>query len=184
MSGQRDDSGGAIPQASGLDEPEYDHGGADTPGRRGTRGGRREEIELDATDTSNRLDIDPSAAAHRPESSTHDQASVSSENDQGQSAGRAQGSRTTRNADAAQRSADAQRGPVMSRAAVVQRPAEAAATGRRSLALLQLLAAVVIVVLGVWLDNTIIYGNATPFSVVVHGLALQQLGLGLWKLLR
>jgi hypothetical protein len=185
MTGQQDDLGGSMPQASGPDELDYESG-ADASGRRGTRSGRREEIELDATDTSNRLDIDPAAAAatQRVDPSTRDQAALGADNDQAQSESRVQGARTMRIADATQRLADPQRGPAMSRAAVVQRPAEAAASGPRSLALLQLLAAVAVVVLGVWLDNTIIYGNATPFSVLVHGLALQQLGFSLWKLLR
>jgi hypothetical protein len=72
----------------------------------------------------------------------------------------------------------------MSRAALVQHAAPADETGDRSVALLQQLAAVIVVVGGAHFDSSIMYGNASVFSVVLHGLALQQLGYGLWKLVR
>jgi hypothetical protein len=73
----------------------------------------------------------------------------------------------------------------MSRAAVVARgKPDAAASGARSVPLVRLLCAVLIAVIGVWLDNSILYGNATLFSVIAHGLGLQQLVLGIRGLVR
>jgi uncharacterized protein (DUF2267 family) len=66
----------------------------------------------------------------------------------------------------------------MSRAAVVERPAPKAARSR-TVPLLQLLAALCVGVMGYWFDSSIAFGNASPLSVIAHGLALQQLLLGI-----
>jgi ribosomal protein L7/L12 len=171
----------SLPPALSLDESGSESGGADE--RRAVRNARREEIELDASGSSKSLDIDPAAAAQRPEPTGREQSAQQTDHlETADAAPRTAATRGARRADSTQQTTDAQRG--MSRAAVVQRPVTNTAATPRSLALLQILLAVVVVVLGVWVDNTIIYGNATLFSVIVHGLAIQQLGWGLWKLRR
>lgn len=67
--------------------------------------------------------------------------------------------------------------PPMSRAAVVERPVVEAPRSR-TVPLLQLLAAMCVAVCGYWFDSSIAFGNASPISVIAHGLALQQLCLG------
>jgi hypothetical protein len=71
----------------------------------------------------------------------------------------------------------------MSRAEVVPRVAPVARPSK-ALPLARVLGAVVIAVVGLHFDNTIVFGNANWFSVVLHGLALHQLLLGVWGLTR
>jgi len=66
-----------------------------------------------------------------------------------------------------------------SRAALIEHRRAAEAPRSRSVPLLQLLAACGVFAAGYWVDSSILYGNASPVSVVAHGLALQQLLLGL-----
>jgi len=172
---------GSLPPALGASV--LDTEDTDTHERtQGQRNPRRQEIELDASGSSNALDLDPTATAPRLEPSPRDQAAhgtLPAPNPPRS----APGARAARSTDA-QPAPDPQRGAAMSRAAVVQRPAASNSTASRQLALLQILCATAVIVAGVWLDNTIIYGNASHFSVVVHGLALQQFGWGVWKLRR
>ena len=63
------------------------------------------------------------------------------------------------------------------RAAVVQRRAVVQATSR-TLPLLQLCGALAVVAIGYWTDNSVIFGTASMFGVVAHGVALYQLILG------
>jgi ribosomal protein L7/L12 len=69
------------------------------------------------------------------------------------------------------------------KAAVLEHPEKAPARPRAR-ALLSLLAACAVAAIGVVFDNSIFFGNASWFSVVAHGLALHQLGLAVWGLLR
>lgn len=64
------------------------------------------------------------------------------------------------------------------RAAVVERRAADGAASTRTLPLLQVCFAVGVAATGYWIDSSIIYGSAGPWSVVAHGLALHQLALG------
>ncbi|HEX4351705.1 MAG TPA: hypothetical protein VHZ95_02300 [Polyangiales bacterium] len=75
--------------------------------------------------------------------------------------------------------------PPMSRAAVVQ-PVVVAddKKARRSRAVVQLLAAALVFVLGLYFDNSVLLGDASWFSVIAHGLALQQFGSALWGFVR
>ena len=57
-------------------------------------------------------------------------------------------------------------------------------TPTRALPLLQLLTPVAVVALGLWLDSSVVYGNAGSMSVIVHGLALHQGLLGLRGMFR
>jgi ribosomal protein L7/L12 len=54
----------------------------------------------------------------------------------------------------------------------------------RAVPLLQLGGLVAVVALGLWLDSSVIYGNAGTVSVILHGLALQQGLLGLRGMFR
>jgi len=70
----------------------------------------------------------------------------------------------------------------MSRAAVVHKPGIAAKepySRRRQLGLLRMLGAVSVAAAGVWIDSSIIYGNANPLSVILHGVAIYQFGVGM-----
>ena len=70
----------------------------------------------------------------------------------------------------------------MSRAAVVHKPGitdKAPYSQRRQLSLLRMLGAVLVVAAGIWLDSSIIYGNANLLSVIAHGAAIYQFGVGL-----
>jgi hypothetical protein len=49
----------------------------------------------------------------------------------------------------------------------------------RTIALLQIGFAIAVVAVGYWLDSSVIFGTAGPWSVVAHGLALYQLALGI-----
>ena len=142
------------------------------------RKGGRQEFDLDAGADLGSLDLDPSAAAGRIEPDERERTASAGSNDATASPVRAPGVRPARE------HLDVQRMAPMSRAAVVEHTSTTDASPRRSLALLQLLAAVAIGVGGAHLDSSIFYGNASPLSVVLHGLALQQLGYGVWRLLR
>jgi hypothetical protein len=72
----------------------------------------------------------------------------------------------------------------MSRAAVIERPVVASEGTSKSRGLVLLMVALLIVVLGLRLDNTILYGNATRLSIVAHGFAIELLALGIWRLFR
>jgi hypothetical protein len=63
------------------------------------------------------------------------------------------------------------------RAAVVQRAAPAENTSR-SLPLLQVCFAFAVAAIGYWTDNSVIFGSASLWSVIAHGVALYQLLLG------
>lgn len=70
----------------------------------------------------------------------------------------------------------------MSRAEVVHKPGvdnTTERTRRRQLSLLRVLAAIAIGALGVVFDSSIVYGNASVLSVLVHALAIYQMGVGL-----
>ncbi|MEY4583249.1 MAG: hypothetical protein RL701_7952 [Pseudomonadota bacterium] len=54
----------------------------------------------------------------------------------------------------------------------------------RDVPLLQVFGALVVAAIGHWLDSSVIYGNASTISVIAHGLALQQLILGVRGLLQ
>jgi len=69
--------------------------------------------------------------------------------------------------------------PEHSRAALRMQQAVPPPTRGRSLHLLQVLAALGVAAGGHWLDSSVFFGTAGPLSVVLHGLALQQLVLGL-----
>jgi hypothetical protein len=71
----------------------------------------------------------------------------------------------------------------MSRAELVPRAAPRARPSK-SVPLLRVLGAIVVAVLGLLLDNSIAYGTANWFSLVMHGLALHQFLLGAWGLMR
>lgn len=49
----------------------------------------------------------------------------------------------------------------------------------RAVALLQVGFALAVVAVGYWLDSSVIFGSAGPWSVCAHGLALYQLALGI-----
>jgi hypothetical protein len=67
--------------------------------------------------------------------------------------------------------------PPNARAAVVERAAPAEKP-TRSLPLLQVCFAVAVAAIGVWTDSSVIFGNASLWSVIAHGVALYQLFLG------
>lgn len=69
-------------------------------------------------------------------------------------------------------------------AAALRTQVEVSEEPTRNLPLLQLLLACAVFALGHWLNSSVIYGNAGPTSVIAHGLALQQLFLGIRGLLR
>ena len=71
-----------------------------------------------------------------------------------------------------------------SRAALVEHKKPAEPQAARSIPLLQLMAACGVFAAGYWTESSVIYGSASLLSVVLHGLALQQLLLGLRGLLR
>lgn len=48
----------------------------------------------------------------------------------------------------------------------------------RNIPLSQVLCGVSVFALAYWLDRSVLYGNAGTFSIVAHGLALQQIWLG------
>ena len=179
MLGGSDTLAGELPsalQANDVDPNELG-GGATKTARSNAR---RQELELDAGGSVASLDLDPAATSPRIDATQHAVEPVVPETEDAAPAARTGGLRPLRNPE----QADAQRGPPMSRAAVVQHGAISDDRPERSLALLQLLAAVAVGVGGAQLDNSIFYGNASLFSVIVHGLALQQLGYGVWRLLR
>jgi hypothetical protein len=69
----------------------------------------------------------------------------------------------------------------MSRAAVVQPVvAKVRDPRKRQIALLRMLAALLIAACGIWLESSIVYGNANLGSVLAHAVAIYQLGLGVW----
>jgi hypothetical protein len=43
---------------------------------------------------------------------------------------------------------------------------------------LRMLGAVSVAAAGIWLDSSIVYGNANLLSVIMHGLAIYQFGVG------
>jgi hypothetical protein len=79
------------------------------------------------------------------------------------------------------------RAPEASRPTVQEQAAPRATTPAvrsRDLPLLQILVALAVAAIGHWLDSSVIYGNAGVVSVIAHGLAFQQLVLGVRGLLR
>jgi hypothetical protein len=178
---------------SALDaaQPDEPHAAGDAT-RAGLRTVRREELDLDSGDSGGALDLAlPSPAprraapaAQRPEPLSHDADTAALESEAARAPTETQAARTQRTANSKPEAGAAQRGPLMSRAALVEKPAVTQSQSPKSLPLLQLLAAVLVVSLGLWFDSSILYGNASTFSVVVHGLAIQQFALGVWGLFR
>jgi hypothetical protein len=182
---------GEPQQAIDDADPDEPHEPAEAT-RKGMRTMRREELELDSGDSGGALDLalptrslgrEP-AGSQRREPTSRGEDAPALETEVTRAPSEAQASRTQRTAGPKTETSAAQRGPVMSRAAVVEKRGVAQTQAPRSLALMQLLAAVLVVGLGVRFDSSVVYGNASPFSVVVHGLAIQQFVLGVWGLFR
>jgi hypothetical protein len=158
--------------------------------RKALRAMRREEIELDGGSAGDALDLAlPSAGQRREPTGSHMREPAAREKtptlqtEPVRAPAEAHTVRTQRVTNPKTEASGPQRGPVMSRAAVVEQPIQPPAA-TKSLALAQLLAALLVVGLGVWLDNSVLYGNASLFSVIAHGLAIQQFGLGVRGLFR
>jgi ribosomal protein L7/L12 len=132
---------------------------------------RREELELDTSRVS-ALDVDLAAPARRHPAL----ASAEARATRTQTAGLVKPA-----LDAGQNAAPP--GRATGKAAVLRHPPKPEKKSK-ALPLLSLLAAAGVGVSGVLLDNSIFYGNANLFSVLAHGLALQQLGYGLWGMTR
>jgi hypothetical protein len=150
-------------------------------GAAGLRRPRAEEFELPADTYGGLIELDDAAPPTRPAPA---RSSLRTERVAGNVSGAAPmakfGSATVAN-DVGTRAKD----HPMSRAAMATRhDTRTSAQGSRSVPLLRVLCAVVIGVVGIWLDNSILYGNASWFSVIVHGLGLQQLLLGMQGLMR
>jgi ribosomal protein L7/L12 len=134
------------------------------------RQGRREELELGAETSADAIDID---LVHAAPARARAEAPAARD-------------RRAQPQPPAVKSGDgqAQPGPApLTRAAVVARP-ESPGTRSRTLPLLQLLGGLGVCVAGYWLDSSILFGNAGILSVIAHGLALQQLALGVRGLVR
>jgi hypothetical protein len=158
--------------------------------RKALRAMRREEIELDSGGAGDALDLAlPAAGQRREPTGSHQREPAAREKtptlqtEPVRAPAEAHTVRTQRNTQPKPEASGQQRGPVISRAAVVEQPAQQAAP-TKSLALVQLLAALLVISLGVWLDNSVLYGNASLFSVIAHGLAIHQFGLGVRGLFR
>jgi hypothetical protein len=158
--------------------------------RKALRAVRREEIELDGGGAGDALDLAlPTAGQRREPTGSQMREPAAPEKtptlqtEPVRTPAEAHTVRTQRVTNPKTEASGPQRGPVMSRAAVLEQPFQPAPP-TKSLALAQLLAALLVVGLGVWLDNSVLYGNASLFSVIVHGLAIQQFGLGVRGLFR
>ncbi|HEY2733145.1 MAG TPA: ribosomal protein L7/L12 [Polyangiales bacterium] len=143
----------------------------DDPGElKGLRKPRNEELELDAGNAGV-LDLDhpaPQRQAAKPKPRPVKPSSA-------------------RSADGAREAAattESGANTTISRAAVVQPVATVDKRARRSRAVVQLMAAVLVFGLGLYFDNSVLFGNASWFSVLAHGLAIQQFGSALWALIR
>jgi hypothetical protein len=122
-----------------------------------------------------------SGGAERPEP----QASAARPEEAGEGAGAAPaaGLREATQARAQPAAAERVGGGPMSRAAVVQPVAAKVRDPRkRQLALLRMLAGLLIAACGIWLDSSVVYGNANLISVLAHAVGIYQLGLGAWGL--
>jgi hypothetical protein len=134
---------------------------------------RRNEIEFAGGDTGTlELDVDPVRA---PQKRAEDKSETPTGKEHARPLAAGSGE-----APVAAPLSDA--GRPMSRAAVVHKPGivdKEPYSRQRQLALLRMLGAVSLGAAGIWLDSSIIYGNASLLSVILHGLAIYQFGVGL-----
>ncbi|HEX2677864.1 MAG TPA: hypothetical protein VHM19_14525 [Polyangiales bacterium] len=148
-------------------------------GRRGQR-----NLELDEGEASPRIDILPSALAATAKPASEPQRARS----QLQSGGSAPSSGGNPSAPRASLTVDDPMGPrsaatgveaVAARAPKPPPSPRAERTKRVGVALVRLLFSLAVIASGLWLDDSIVRGNASPPSLLLHAFAIYQLGLGL-----